>query len=93
MGSSEATILGACDDGMQRVSKFMEKRFDVLMRHQRWSVAICRREIAKQRHGRPLVLSVRKELAADDVELREVVEFSLAREHVEIKHPQRLARG
>ena len=29
----------------------------------------------------------------DDFELREVIEFSFARKHIEIKHPERLARG
>ena len=51
------------------------------------------RKIAEQCNSGPLIFSVRQKLAADDVELSEVIEFSFAREDVEIRYPERLARG
>src|ERR1041384_4587356 len=78
---------------MQAVTEFVEQRFYVLMREQGRFVGGRRREVAKQSDGRPLVFSIRHQFAADDVELCEVIEFSFAREHVEVKHAQRLATG
>ena len=40
-----------------------------------------------------MIFSIGQEFAADDIELGEVIEFSFARKHVEIKHAERLARG
>src|SRR5207244_13563560 len=93
MGPGETSVLGASDNGMQAVAEFVEQRFYILVCEQRRFVRSWRREIAKQRDGGPLVFAIGQEFAADNVELREVVEFSFAREHVEVKHAERLATG
>src|SRR5439155_11384414 len=51
------------------------------------------RKIAKQSDSWSLIFSVRQQFAADDVELRKVIEFPFARKHIEIEHPERLARS
>src|SRR5436190_24382716 len=55
---------------------------------------VCLRSAAEntQESGyRPLILGVRQKLAADYRKFGEVIEFSFARKHVEIKHAKRLA--
>ena len=42
-------------------------------------------------HGRALVFAAGEQLAFDDAELGEVIVFALAREHVEVEQPERLA--
>ena len=49
-------------------------------------------KLQSKRDGRPLIFSIWQELAADDFKLREVIEFSFARKHIEIEHAERLAR-
>src|SRR6202045_2383769 len=78
---------------MQGVAEFVKERLDILMAEQGGLVRAPRRKITKQRDGRALIFSVRQELAADDVELGEVIELSFAWEHIEVKHPKRFARG
>ena len=78
---------------MQGVAKFVEESFHLRMAEQRWLVLARRRKIAQQEHGWPLIFSLRQKLALDDGEFSEVVVFSLARKHIEIKHAQRLAAG
>src|SRR6266446_8356945 len=51
------------------------------------------REIAKQRRDGALIFSVSELFAADNSEFGEVIEFSVARKHVEIEHAERLAGG
>src|SRR6184192_3328835 len=93
MRPGETSVLGASDNGMQAVAEFVEQRFYILVCEQRRFVRSWRREIAKQRDGGPLVFAIGQEFAADNVELREVIEFSFAREHVEVKHAERFATG
>ena len=78
---------------MQSVTEFVEQSLDLLVRHQRGLVSRRRRKVAKQGDSWPLVFSIRQQFAADDFELCEVIEFSFARKHIEIKHPERFARG
>ena len=78
---------------MKRVTEFVEQSFDFLVCHQRRLVRCRRGKIAKQGDSWPLVFSVRQQFATDDFELGEVIEFSFARKHIEIKHPERLAGG
>src|ERR1044071_1412948 len=78
---------------MQSVTKFVEQSFNLLVGHQRGLVRCRRRKITKQSDSRSLVFSIRQQFAADYFELGEVIEFSFARKHIEIKHPKRFARG
>src|SRR6266498_5855485 len=78
MRPGETSVLGASDNGMQAVAEFVEQRFYILVCEQRRFVRSWRREIAKQRDGGPLVFAIGQEFAADNVELREVIEFSFA---------------
>src|SRR5437762_4680488 len=93
MRSGETAVLRASDNRMKRVTEFVEQSFDFLVCHQRRLVRCRRRKIAKQGDSWPLVFSVRQQFASDDFELGEVIEFSFARKHIEIKHPERLAGG
>jgi hypothetical protein len=42
---------------------------------------------------KPVIFPVRQNFAADDFEFGEMIEFSFARKHVEVKHAQRFAGG
>ena len=67
-------------------------RFDIAMRHERRFVAGGRWEIADQARRSGVDTSRSSSLLAfDDAELREVIVFAFAREHVEIEQAERLA--
>src|SRR4026209_3003249 len=78
---------------MQSVTKFVEQSFNLLVGHQRRLVRGRRRKVTNQSDSWSLVFSIRQLFAADDFELGEVIEFSFARKHIEIKHSKRFARG
>src|SRR5436190_19268656 len=71
----------------------MKKCFNVAVRHQGGLVRARRWEIAEQGDGWSLIFSVRQQFAAQNLELCEVVEFSFARKHIEIKHSEGLTGG
>ena len=60
----------------------MEQRLDVVVREQRGLVFARSREIADERHGGPLIVAAWQSLAGDERKHREVIELTLAREHV-----------
>src|SRR5258708_13820012 len=93
MRSGKTAVLRASDNRVQSVTEFVEQSLDLLVRHQRRLVSCRRRKVAKQGDSWSLVFSIRQQFAADDFELCEVIEFSFARKHIEIKHPERFARG
>src|SRR5438046_8723358 len=93
MCSGETAVLRTSDNRMQRVTEFVEQSLDLLVCHQRWLVRCRRRKVAKQADRWSLVFSVRQQFAADDFELGEVIEFSFAWQHIEMKHRARLAGG
>ena len=88
--AGEAGIPGAGHDRVHGVAKFVEQGLDVHMGKQRRLVFRRRREVADQRDRGALVLATGQQLAVDDTELRKVIVFALAREHVEVEQPERL---
>ena len=93
MCSGKAAMPRTGCDFVQDVAEFVEQRFHVGMGHERRLVCARRRKIAKQRRNRTLILAVRQLFATDDRKLGEVIKFSFAREHIEIKHAERFAGG
>ena len=90
-GAGEAGILGAGHDGMHRVAELVEDGLHVAVREQGGLVFAGRREVADQCHGGPLVFAAAQQFAFNEAELGEMIVFALAREHVEIEQPERLA--
>ena len=80
--ASEAAEFRAGQNTVQRVAKLMEQRLDVVVREQRGLVFARSREIADERHGGPLIVAAWQSLAGDERKHREVIELTLAREHV-----------
>ena len=73
------------------MAELVEDGLHFVMRHQRRFARLRRREIADQRANRALVATIRQQFALRDAEFGEVIVFAVAREKIEIKHPQRLA--
>ena len=93
MRAGKAAVLCAGSDFVERVTEFVEERFHVGVCHERRFLRARWRKIAQERGYRPLIFAVWQKFTADDWKFGEVVKFSVARKHIEIKHAKRLAGG
>src|SRR4029077_19888578 len=73
--------------------EFVEKSLYILVTQKGRLVLAGRREVTDERARRTLVFSVGQQLTRNDPELGEVIELSIAREHVEVEHAERLSAG